>query len=387
MDSINITSKIKANAVSAYLLLFISFLFLFNKDNKHLNNKFVKSHTKIALIIHLWFLITYIIFTTYWTGLNFQILNYSINDIISISIFLILFLLILIWIYKANSWKTFNFTEAINIWNKEKKDIFTTKNDLNIKEKDKLTIILSRIPFIGFIIASKYKNNKIIENNQKLNLIITFIIIFLYVYWNYNLANLLFLVYIIFLVFLWINTFQNNIIYFNLEKIPSIKKLYLYSISFIIYMKNYFWKKHFKTFNEVYINIDKINDTKEKILEKQLQNQTSFKLINILVYIPIINIISIFNINSKLKIHIINWLIITWLFILSWITLWFNNKQQLFLLFPIAFWIWNINYLSYKLAFLYDIYNIIAIITWRFLNIFSFLNKKHKEEKFFSSKI
>jgi hypothetical protein len=45
--------KIQANAVSSYLLLFISSAFLLNKEDPYLNNDFVKSHTKVAGLIHL----------------------------------------------------------------------------------------------------------------------------------------------------------------------------------------------------------------------------------------------------------------------------------------------------------------------------------------------
>jgi hypothetical protein len=62
MENQGINSKIKANAVSAYLLLFVSLSFLFIKENDSLNHPFVKSHVKTAFTIHLLFLFTYIIF-------------------------------------------------------------------------------------------------------------------------------------------------------------------------------------------------------------------------------------------------------------------------------------------------------------------------------------
>jgi hypothetical protein len=59
--------KVKANAVSSYLLLFVSSAFLFNKNDPYLNNSFVKSHTKVALLIHLAIAITAIIFLFFGT--------------------------------------------------------------------------------------------------------------------------------------------------------------------------------------------------------------------------------------------------------------------------------------------------------------------------------
>ena len=68
--------KIIANAVSAYFMIFISLSFLFNKNNKYLNNDFVKSHTKTAFIIHIMFLFTYVVFVSFDFGKEFSILNY-----------------------------------------------------------------------------------------------------------------------------------------------------------------------------------------------------------------------------------------------------------------------------------------------------------------------
>jgi hypothetical protein len=62
MEETSLNPKVKANAVSAYLLVFVSFLFLFNKTNKYINNDFVKNHTKTAFFLHLMLLFTYIIF-------------------------------------------------------------------------------------------------------------------------------------------------------------------------------------------------------------------------------------------------------------------------------------------------------------------------------------
>jgi hypothetical protein len=53
MQENNINQKIINNAISSYFMMFISIIFLFNKKNELLNNNFVKSHTKIAFLIHL----------------------------------------------------------------------------------------------------------------------------------------------------------------------------------------------------------------------------------------------------------------------------------------------------------------------------------------------
>ncbi|MDF1682354.1 MAG: hypothetical protein P1U46_00885 [Patescibacteria group bacterium] len=50
--------------------------------------------------------------------------------------------------------------------------------DTKISEKDKLSIVLSHIPFIGYIIGSKIKS-KTIENILKINLFVSIIIFLL----------------------------------------------------------------------------------------------------------------------------------------------------------------------------------------------------------------
>ena len=67
-DTVNnctIDKKIKGNAIAAYLMIFISGLFILNKDKPALCNSFVKSHTKTAFFIHTLFLSVIIIFKFY----------------------------------------------------------------------------------------------------------------------------------------------------------------------------------------------------------------------------------------------------------------------------------------------------------------------------------
>jgi hypothetical protein len=47
-----ITEKIRNNAMISYAFFILNITFLFSK-NKDLNNDFVKSHTKTAILIHI----------------------------------------------------------------------------------------------------------------------------------------------------------------------------------------------------------------------------------------------------------------------------------------------------------------------------------------------
>jgi hypothetical protein len=83
MSQIETNKKIKANAVSAYLLIFVSIFFLTNRNNSLLNNDFVKTHTKSAFLIHLGFLATYIVFEGFSVGGTINIAGIYLNTILT----------------------------------------------------------------------------------------------------------------------------------------------------------------------------------------------------------------------------------------------------------------------------------------------------------------
>jgi hypothetical protein len=82
--------------------------------------------------------------------------------------------------YKASKKQIFvNSDIKIFIKNENLIDI---NKDEKINEKDKLTILLSYIPFLGFLIFPKNKEKELIQNITKLNLIIIVIIMSLYIF-------------------------------------------------------------------------------------------------------------------------------------------------------------------------------------------------------------
>ncbi len=387
----NITEKIRNNAIIAYLFILINITFLFSK-NSNLNNTFVINHTKTALLIHMGFLINTIIFAYFWLWFTTQILWYNISDIIAISIYLILFFIMIYWVYKAYKYKNFKISETLYF--KKNQNLLNITNDWSFSEKDKLTIILSLIPFFWFIIFPKYKTNRLVENNTKLNLISTLIITSLYIFWNPNLAHFLLLIYIIFIVFIWINIFiQNKIINFNLEKIPNSDEQIILLKAFFIYLWKYFSNsKYFEKFSSI-LEKNKIkNKTNNIKQEKELQEKPDFKLNNYLIYIPILNLISLFNKNVKQQKHIINWIIITWIFIvILLLDYFFWNKYIyiLFLIFPIFFglgylkaWIMN-----YEIPFLYNIFLLLQSIKNKIKSIFLKIKTIKNTKKSISLKV
>ena len=355
-----ITEKIKNNAMASYWMIVANITFLFSKD-PNINNDFVKNHTKTAILIHLWILINSIVFVFYWLWIKYNIAYYHLSDVIAIFIYLVLFALLWIWVYKAYKGETFKISETMNL----KKDfkILDISNNWVFSEKDKLTIILSLVPFVWLIIFPKYQKNKLIINNIKINLIVTTILLSLYIFWNTNLSNILFLAYIIFIVFYWIYIFsKNEVININLSFFPTWKELNLWLLSLKKYFANYFKNKDFKDFKDIYKDVELEKEQKYKIELKKLFNKKDFKLNKYIIYIPLLNFITLFDLNSKKQKHILNWVLISITLIILFVLWYFNilsYKLILFLLIPLFLGIWYLSawIINYEIPVLYSIIN------------------------------
>ena len=199
---------IKNNAISAYLLFGISFIFLFIKNNKNISNDFVKWHTKSAILIHFLMILDIIFFRFYKVWSGFFILNYEVSNIIFMWILIFLFLALFLWIYKAYKWETFSTKEIIKI--KNEKNLLDVNKDWNFWEKDKLTIILSYIPFLWQIFSSKYDKHETIKEILKVNVFVTFILSLLFINNYNNLSQILLLIYFIFIAFIGVNLFSRS---------------------------------------------------------------------------------------------------------------------------------------------------------------------------------
>ncbi len=377
-----LNTKIINNAISAYLMLFISGLFLFNKKNILINNPFVKNHTKTAILIHILFLINFVVFIFYGFLKWIWFLSFSLNYIIASVIFLFLFSILLYWILKASRWEKFKIWDIVFFWKKEK--IIDINWDMKLDEKDKLTIILSYIPFIWFIISWEYKENRIIQNIVKLNLLISLIISIFYLFWYSNIWNLFTLLYIVYVVYSSINLIsQNEIISLNLDLIPFPENKIIFIKTFFKYLQTYFAKKDFISFDILKKSIleETIKQESEnEIILKKLDNKN---ISAFLVYFPILNIISLAFINTKNKIHIINGIFISLLFVILLIFYIFNLVDLrifTFLLFPICFWIgFYKTRIAYKMPFIYNIYEIFWNISRFFKKSKIIINEKSIE--------
>jgi len=373
-----IDKKIKNNAISAYMWLALLFLITPSK-NKNIKNSFVLNHSKTWVLIHILMFLTYYIFIPKKFLYDIEVFGYNLNNILWTSILIFLFLILLFWIYKSSKWENFLIKDLVVFWKIDKiYEIDNSKKD--ISEKDIITNILSLIPIVGYFLEWKNKNNLNIKNNIKINLIFSSFIAFIYLSWYKNPASIFSLLYIIFIVFLSINLIINKTsINFKLDKIPSFHLLNIYTHTLVIYLYNYFKEKKFISIKEVF---DKKNkDLKEKDIKEleELNNLKSNKIPTVLYYIPIINIIWLIDIKSKYKNHIINWLLISIIFIINYI--FFNFYFLIFIIFIISFAIWNLRQLNYKIPFLWDIYIVSKFVYLKVYEIYKKILKKHKDDK------
>ena len=379
-DSRAISDKSKSNAISAYLMILVSWLFLFNKTNPEINNDYVRWHTKSALLIHLGFLITYIIFISYSLFSQVSFWGYGLNDIIVNVIFLGLLGFLVFGIYKSSKWDEFHVSKSINI--SQRRSLLDIDENWEITEKEKLSIVLSFVPVIWYLYFWKYAQQPTIIESTRLNITVTTLIVLLTIFWNPNLANLFLLVYIIFVVFIWINLFaREQLIQIKLPEVFSPKNIYIYIRTIFVYMKNYFSEKNFLAYAKT------LEWQKQHIMEisqtdaKNLSEKKEMRFPKFLVYVPIINLVFLFIRNTKYTQHITNGIVITLLFIWAIIlqVLWYiPSSIFLLFLFPTSFGIWYIYYLNeYRMPLIYDLY-----ILWsKIVSLFKYSKKTIKEKR------
>lgn len=375
----NLNKKAMKNAESSYFLILLNLAFFFSHD-KDVNHPFVKAHTKTASIIHLLFLLTYIIF------IHFQFLSLPIywlflNKILAAIISLGLLWMLLLGIYKAGKGKSFWIGEVIHIAKKEK--LLDVNADKNLDEKDKLSLILSYIPLLWIFIAWKYRENKQIENSASFNLFASFIILSSFLAGHHEVGSIFLLFYTVFIVFSALMIFsQDTLIHINMLEIGNIKKHYNKIKDSISYLENYFSKEKFSTFSE----LEKIKSDERKKNEdeelKELEKKENFPWHEILIYLPLVNFLTLSKLATKKNIQIINGFWISLLLLLILIIPNINNAFSFLLVFPIfyglAFWKDTINY---KLPFFFDIGNIFIRFWTRFSQVFKKAKTIQQTEK------
>ncbi|PZM86549.1 hypothetical protein DLH72_00575 [Candidatus Gracilibacteria bacterium] len=377
-----ISKIIRNNAVSSYLMFGISWMFLFQRKNENLNNDFVKKHTRSALLIHLLIVISIIIFGFYGVLGKVFIWKYSLSSIILALILIFLFIVLFFGAYKAYKGEIFKIGEIFSI--KKGKNVLDVNKDGNFGEKDKLTFVLSYIPFVGQIFTSKYNKNENIKEILKLNTFISFIFCFLFINYYHNLNQIIILLYFIFIAFVGVNLFgKSELIILNLSKYLDFGEIIKLLKILIKYLKNYI-SGNFKEFKILEQEQNKL-DYEDKIKTfNEVKDLHELKGPKKIIYFPIVNLIFLFFKENKYKIHIRNGLTITFLLIITIILIIFKiigGNILILFLFPICFGIGNLEKLYYKMPFIYEIYEFFAKIKGFFKKSKKVISEKRKEVK------
>lgn len=381
MHEIQKNKKIINNAISAYFMIFVSWFFLLNKDNPYLNNEFVKIHTRSALTIHLWFFLSYFVFiylavwkaiTLFWTNLHILLASIS-------CIFLLIILVF--WMYKAQKWLEFRIWDFLDVFKVQK--IKESQNHDSMQEREKMNFIIAHIPFIGFVNYAQNSEKQYIQNATKLNLLVSvFFILFLW-FGYINIANVLLLIYSIYIVFVWINIFStNNIFTLNLEYIPAPEKKYFITRAALVYIRDYFTSKKLQNFDFYYQN--QVNKSLEESRKnyQDIQTLQNFSGPKILIYLPIINFVCLFQKNTKQKFHIINGVILSIIFSLILLIVTLTSLSNVFLLLLIIAFCYAYGFMKYnpvyKMPYIYVFYDIFRKL---FVKTKDFNTKYNKQEE------
>jgi len=360
-------SKIIWNAISAYFMIFVSGMFLFNKNDPLLSNKFVKQHTKSALLIHLGFLISYITFISYWIWTSINIWSFALNYIIASILCIILLWMLLFWVFRASKWNTFAIWEIIKV-SKVQWVVDINKETTDLDERAKLDILLSYIPFVSFYLSPKHWDNQFIKHWSRWTLFLTVILILLYNFWYNDIVMFITLVYTVYVVFIGLNLFTTwNIIQIRFSNIFSPAYKFQYTQALCRYFKNYIkWN-----------NLDPVNTYLEEIKNeyKTLEDSDNdkvlvlpdLKLPKFAIYIPLLNLLYIFVKENKYSTHIRNGIVISILFIITVLLIKFTtlNYGLLYLFVIISiYWIWTIhNQPVYKMPYIYMFYTALMKVT------------------------
>lgn len=341
MEELN--KKVIWNAVSAYFLVFVSLCFLIS-NKKYLNHDFVRSHVKCAFVLHIlllviWFVMSY----GFFEGIN--ILTYSLNTIITALLLLLVFSGILFGMYTAHR------GERVTLWEmfhraSSGKQYLTKNQSEGIWESEAIMMILSHIPFLGFIVGTRNKNLAHMRDVLQLNFLVTLFAVMLLIFGYSSLANIIMLVYIIWSVAQSISLVtQGSIVSIWLDIMPTVEEKYILQKTTLRYVLNTLNKKVFVPFQEI---------KNQKIQERVIDEEISLK-----------------NIPSPYTYVIRNTSILIILYIICIMYFGWNSPVLILFLFPACYLFGYSERKAYKMPYIYDIYAAITYILYTIKHIFS----------------
>lgn len=354
----------------AYFLLFICITFFFNKENKYINNTFVKSHVKTAFLLHILFLLVYIVFISFNVGRSLSIIGLSLNSIIASALFIGLFGILMYGMYQAHKWNMFTFTDVLTLT--KTKNIIANEAEENMSEEDKLGIILWYVPFIGFFTFGRNIASIRLSEIVQLNLIVSLIIWFFYVSGANNFAIFVTLLYIVFVVYCAITLIgKDEVVTVSMKHIPTPTEKYIWLQTLVPYLyKHIIWKETPELHTLYQSNKTKYY-TQEKQRQEEQKQKKEMPLPVVCVYLPVINILCLPFVKGKYKYHIISGVILSLCIIVSIVAFPEQKLLPLFALFPLSFGLGYRKRLGYQTPFIYDVYKVFAHICYTITHVFS----------------
>lgn len=177
--------------------------------------------------------------------------------------------------------------------------------------------MLAHVPFFGFILSGQHAELPHMRDISLFHLIAMLLCVILYSTGYTSLANIVMLAYIVWSIVQSMRLiFQNEITTLDMSFVPTPKEKYILMKSLFSYLiSTMHSKKDFISFKDIVVQKTLLQQEKERrILEKlQILPEASFP--PFLCYIPVVNLIGLFFMKTKERIHIENGLVITLLFL------------------------------------------------------------------------
>jgi hypothetical protein len=192
---------------------------------------------------------------------------------------------------------------------------------------------------VGYFLYPKFEKHPSIKSINKINLYSSLVIIFFYTSGRYNLATLLLLIYITYVCFTAIKLYVHDEIRIaKLEKLWNFGEMYVHAKAFILYIYNYSSRDYRFREYDLYLKIEKAGLVKQaKLMLKDLLPRKSIPFPKAVLYIPFVNLVGVFFLDTRYKTHIINGICIDIALILIWVFTGFNSVYSIFILFPISY--------------------------------------------------
>jgi len=270
----------KHNAMISYCFLALFMLF---SPREEFKNTFVRSHSRYAALIHLWFLLV-IIFLVYSRNFS-SVIIYDFSWMHA-GLFIIFFwLLVLLWngLYSAFMWEKprMNMT-SLSLKNLEKE----FSKEVTVSEEEKTLILLSHIPFFGIYLSAKYGGKT--EDGEKFG---TWLFIALMVAMTIDRSLVIFIMLLIvaifWLVYQSIGDGKTGKIHLLGDRLLGGREVHLILKSLLRYIRDIFNHTSIPSFGKIY------EDYKSLYENKKREKCSPF------LFIPLINILFIIRLWKK----------------------------------------------------------------------------------------